>query len=128
MLARSSVTSLKISAAINVLLGAWLVWSPWEFDSYGGAAWNNWIVGAMILAFGAVRFFHPHGSRLLSLLNMDLGVWLILSPWVYGFAHEPSRLANSICVGILVLMFSASGFFDVARPRHGEYDPRWHNR
>jgi len=108
----SSITSVKITAGLNVLLGAWLIWSPWEYGvSFSTGALNSWIVGAMVVIIASIRMSQPERARGLSLLNMMLGIWLIVSPWIFGYAHEMTRLTNSVCVGILAFLFAASGFF-----------------
>jgi hypothetical protein len=111
-----SVTALKLTTSLNILLGAWLFWSPWEFgvDSSPNA-WNSWIVGATIAALAVVRLIHPLGSRYLSLFNLILAVWIIASPWIYSYTSETSRFVNSVCVGMLILILAGFGSFDPDR-------------
>jgi hypothetical protein len=39
-----------------------------------------------------------------SWITMAMGVWLIISPWVIGFADRPVALWNTLILGILVLL------------------------
>jgi hypothetical protein len=90
-----SVTALKLTTSLNILLGAWLFWSPWEFgvDSSPNA-WNSWIVGATIAALAVIRLVHPLGSQ---------------------YTSETSRFVNSVCVGMLILILAGFGSFDPDR-------------
>jgi len=46
-----------------------------------------------------------------SWVNVVLGVWLIIAPWVVGYAFNATALWNSVIMGILVLIasFAAAG-------------------
>lgn len=93
------------SGALNTLLGIWLIISPFvlaAFDHLGPARVNNVVVGAMVAIVGLVgaESFARSG---LSWLNIFLGIWLIISPFVLGFAgHGSSAMWNNIIVGIAV--------------------------
>jgi FtsH-binding integral membrane protein len=39
-----------------------------------------------------------------SWITMVMGVWLIISPWVIGFADRPVALWNTLILGVLVLL------------------------
>ncbi len=39
-------------------------------------------------------------------LNVILGVWLILSPWIFGYVGKSGALWNSVIVGILVAVLA----------------------
>jgi hypothetical protein len=106
------ITALTLTTGLNVLLGVWLFWSPWEFGAASTSnAWNSWIVGSIIATAALIRAIHPHGSRVLSVLNLALAVWIIGSPWIFGYVSQTSRFANSICVGVLVLILAGAGSF-----------------
>ena len=106
------ITALTLTTGLNVLLGVWLFWSPWEFGvASNPTAWNSWIVGAIIATAASIRAIHPKGSRGLSILNLALAAWIIGSPWIYGYVSQTNRFANSICVGVLVLILAGAGSF-----------------
>src|SRR5438128_2099478 len=106
------LAALTLTAGLNVLLGMWLFWSPWEFGAASTPnAWNSWTVGVIIALSALIRVIHPHGSRGLSILNFALAAWIIGSPWIYGYVSQTSRFANSICVGVLVLILAGAGSF-----------------
>lgn len=105
----------KTASGLNFLAGLWLIISPWVFGATmrgTGAAWNSVIVGIIIAVFAAIRFFAPRSAVGLSWINALLGVWMIISPWIYGYAANAAWLWNSIILGIIVVVlgvWSATG-------------------
>lgn len=95
---------------VNLLLGAWVFIMPWSvkhtLPEYGMATamWNFWIVGAIIFfaAMMALRNIEPWEEW----TNLTAGVWLLLSPWVFGYAADKVLVANSLVVGAIVAILS----------------------
>ena len=90
-------------SAINVyplLFGLFLFVSPWLFAYVGAAArFDLWISGAAIAAMSIVALVAFSDWE--EWLNVALGAWLMLSPWVLGFAHTR---AMHVCIGIGALV------------------------
>lgn len=104
----SGMNAAKAASTICFLAGIWLFVSPWVYGvSTSGGAWNCWIVGGLIILFGIIRMARPAFSTALSWCNMILGIWVFFSPWIYGYATtNTGRLVNSLCVGVIVFVFS----------------------
>jgi hypothetical protein len=88
--------------AANLLLGLWLIASPWALG-YAGTqtqAWNAWGVGAVIAvaALAALIAFQPWEEW----VNAALAAWLIVSPFLLGFGTAAYATWNQIGVGVLV--------------------------
>jgi len=101
----------RAASGINVLLGAWLIASPWIYGYTGmpGAFWNSIVVGALIVIFAVGRFSTPMAGA--SWANVLLGLWTIASPWIYGYTGYGSAFWNSIVLGILVAVLAGwSGY------------------
>jgi len=98
----------RFASGINIIAGIWTIISPWVYGFYNGVGnvWNSVIVGIIIAIFAAIRFFGTAGTVWLSWINALLGIWLILSPWIYGFTDNTGRKWNSVIVGIVVLVLS----------------------
>lgn len=97
----------NIPNALSLILGIWLFVSPWIYGAHGNAgAWNSWIAGALIVLLAAVRFGTAPAP--LKFLHTVLGIWIFVSPWVYGYAGNTGRLINSLCVGTFVFYLSIS--------------------
>ncbi|MBW7852279.1 MAG: SPW repeat protein [Rhodospirillales bacterium] len=100
----------------NLALGAWLIISPWllGFAAAFAAAWNAWLVGAAvgILAIWAIVQFATWQEW----VNLVLGLWLIVSPWILGFAAiSPGVYWNFVVVGVLIAGLAA---WNLAAHRH----------
>ncbi|AEV16664.1 MAG: SPW repeat protein [Thermus sp.] len=98
---------------VNLVLGVWLILSPWllGFSGTAAAMWNAVILG---VAVGLMALLHLRGGPMWEeWLNVLLGVWLILSPWLLGFSGLTNATWNAILVGILVGALALS----VARER-----------
>jgi SPW repeat-containing protein len=106
----SEVSAVKTTSTLNLLAGLWLFVSPWVYVVYMAPnAWNNWIVGALIVIFGAIRFSNPMTARGASIVNLILGAWTFASPWIYGYTTYQGRLINSLCVGFIVFVLGVYG-------------------
>jgi hypothetical protein len=101
----------------NLLLAMFLLISPWLFARANGtAAMDLRLSGAAIaiLSLAAMLAFASWEEW----TNLLLGVWLIVSPWVLGFAHTHA-MHISIAVGVVVAFLAAIELFlvhDAARP------------
>lgn len=92
------------ASAINVILGLWLIISPWIFayTLMTGALWNSIIVGVIIVIVALIHFFNRSHLAWPSWINIVLGLWTIISPWVFGYSSVTNAMWNSVIVGVLV--------------------------
>lgn len=105
----SHTGQVKTASGINVILGLWFLISPWVYGytaMHAGSVWNNIIVGIIIAILAAIRFFSPYSATWLSWLNALLGVWVVISPWIYGYSANGGRTWNSVILGIIVIVLS----------------------
>ncbi|TFU14942.1 SPW repeat protein [Thermus tengchongensis] len=92
----------------NLVLGVWLILSPWllGFSGTPAAMWNAVIVGAVV---GLMALMHLRGGPLWEeWVNVILGIWLILSPWILGFSGMGNAMWNALIVGVLVGILALS--------------------
>ncbi len=99
-------TNAKYCDVANLILGAFLFVSPWIFG-FGGttAAINANIAGIVIavLAIAALAAFAVWEEW----LNLIVGLWTLVSPWVLGFHAETKAMTVSAIVGIAVAVLAA---------------------
>lgn len=92
---------------VNVILGAWLITSPWLLAVAAGdgpVAWSSWSVGAGMVMLG---FFAMYKPALWSYaIGIPLGAWLIASPLMLGFAGISFETANAVIIGLLVMGYA----------------------
>src|SRR6185369_3281936 len=102
-------TRLFAGSGINILLGIWLILAPFVlgYASLQVAMWNDIILGALVLAIAMIRTF---GTALgtASWVNVVLGIWLVIAPFVLNYGDNPSPRWNDIILGMLVIIFAWS--------------------
>lgn len=91
-----------IADVINLVLAAWLFLSPWIFGivSEPMASWNAWLSGLVIgaVAIAALAKFAEWEEW----LNLVLGLWVLVSPWVLGFTTLTTARWVHVIVGLIV--------------------------
>lgn len=96
------------------LLGLWMMVSPRVLQFAGmqagiqsHAIWNAWLVGAaIVLVTVGSRFVVEIWSPWQDGINALLGLWLMASPWVLGFAAHVTARTNSVVAGFLVAVLA----------------------
>ena len=83
-------------------LGIWLLLSPWAlfFDQEPRALQTALIVGVLIIVAEVVELSIFRDWE--EWINVVLGGWLAVSPWLLGLASNAARW-NFVIVGVLVL-------------------------
>lgn len=86
----------------NLVLGLWLAISPWALSYMMEAipAWNALVVGMIIAVAAAATLIAFHKWE--EWVNVVLAIWLIVSPFVLGFAAHTTATWTHIIVGVLV--------------------------
>jgi len=109
----------------NFVLAIWLFFSPWilsfgsatpaaapaqgaqAVNAVSNAAWNAWVLGVLVFlvaisAISRMEFWQEW-------INLLLGAWIFIAPWVLGFAR--GTLSAASCdywiVGALIFLISA---------------------
>lgn len=102
-LARDYGAQARMASGLNVVLGIWLIASPWVFD-YGGrpAILSRMFLGTLIAFLAAIRVASLNNSVGLSGINLLLAFWTVVSPWAYQYETMEALLLNDIIVGMLV--------------------------
>src|SRR5712664_1984807 len=98
-------TNARFCDVANLILGAILFFSPWMFGFGAGmASQNAYIAGIVIavLAIAAIAAFAVWEEW----LNLIVGLWALVSPWVLGFQGTTAMTVHVI-VGIAVAVLAA---------------------
>jgi SPW repeat len=91
---------------VNLILGAFLFITPWLFNYAPGAeSWNAWIAGAVIAALSVVAL--SAFAEWEEWLNLVVGLWVIVSPWVLSFSANATAMWTNVIVGIVVAVLAA---------------------
>ena len=98
----------------TLLGGLWLAASRAAIETSAGTAvvWNGIAAGIAIAVVSAIRLANWHVHPRLSLANVALGGWLIMSPPLYGYAlWVGSHLAwNDLLTGIMITACALASF------------------
>ena len=97
-----------------LVLGVWLVVAPFVL-SYGHttATVNEFIVGLLIAGFSFIRLRSPVDSWA-SWAIAGLGLWLVLSPFIFGYA-KVATYWNELLFGIALIVAMISGLGQAIR-------------
>lgn len=87
---------------VNLLLGLWLIVSPWAlaFSNNGAALWNALIVGAIFVVLSLLALSDAQPWEEWS--ELVVALWLLVSPWVLGFSGLSAAMWNAVIVAVLV--------------------------
>jgi hypothetical protein len=97
-------TNAKLCDVANLILGVILFFSPWifKFDA-GRPSENAYIAGIVIavLAIAALSAFAVWEEW----LNLIVGLWTLVSPWVLGFVGK--AMTVTAIIGVIVAILAA---------------------
>jgi len=96
------VNQVRIASGLNFIAGIYLLISGWIGGVNTGNMLNAIIAGIVVAILAATRFSGVTGAWA-SWIDALIGVWLIISPWVYGYAGSGWEW-NSIVVGIIMVV------------------------
>ena len=91
---------------VNLFLGIWAIVTPWLVGNHpaAGVVADYAIAGILIALFAcaAVFAFRPWQEG----INILLGAWLLVSPWVLEFRANASLIWSAVLIGVLVMSCS----------------------
>ena|SRR5258706_4188019 len=106
----------------SLLLGVWLVVSPFVLGFAGAATWVTIVLGLFVILFAVEGFVIP--SYLEEWGELLFGLALLVAPWTVGY-ESISATVSSVASGILVILFAA-GELMTDRDFINWWHDRWH--
>jgi len=88
---------------LSAALGVWLMAAPAVLGVTEAAADSNHLAGALVVTWAVIAFGEV--ARPVRLLNMPIGLWIAISPWVLSGATGASRWID-VFVGLLLVALS----------------------
>ena len=87
---------------VNLILGAWLVVSPWilSFSGSAAATWNAVIVGVIFALLSLLALLESKPWEEWS--ELIVAIWLLVSPWALGFSGLSTATWNAVLVAVVV--------------------------
>jgi hypothetical protein len=101
------MSKLRWQDMVNLVLGVWIAASPWVlgFGDHAMTMWNALVVGGAILVIAAIDLDSPANWE--EWATGALGVWLLLSPWILGYATNRPMMLSALICGALVAALAA---------------------
>lgn len=108
------------------LIGIWLVVSHWALDIAAPegisaalatvALWNAIVSGVVAIALGvaATAAFKAWEEW----ASIALGLWLVVSPWLLGYAAMQTATWNVTISGVLIILSAAWAMYDERQAGH----------
>ena len=87
--------------AVSIGLGAWLMLTPALLGSSASTAHSDHVVGALIITVAAIALADV--GRPVRFVNVLLGVWVVLSPWLLTGATVASAWNDPIVGSLLIV-------------------------
>jgi len=95
----------QVASGLDVLAAIWLFISGFVVRGSYTMAWNNWIF-AVIIGFFALCRFGAYRQSWLSWLNVLLGIWVLISPWVLMRAPTHAMICNNVITGAVIILLA----------------------
>ena len=91
---------------VILLLGLWLLVSPWAFSYPEGSPQmiNAFASGLVIAVLAAFDLYKTYFWAVV--VNLLVGVWVAVSPWVLRMAEQRVVMWNELIVGIAVVVLA----------------------
>jgi hypothetical protein len=99
-------TNAKLCDVANLILGAILFFSPWVFGFDSGRASENAHIAGIVIAILAVAALAAFAIWE-EWLNLVVGLWTLVSPWLLGFEGIASAMRVHVAIGAAVAILAA---------------------
>jgi hypothetical protein len=88
---------------LSTALGVWLMAAPAVLGITGRAADSSHLAGALVVTWVVIAFGEV--ARPVRLLNIPMGAWIAISPWLLSGATDISRWMD-LLIGVLLIALS----------------------
>src|SRR6478672_3237050 len=94
---------IRWQSALNIGLGLWVMISPWGlgFPTAPEATWTTAVLGVAIVVFAGGAAVEPKAWE--EAMIIVLGLAVMVSPWLLGFAPGLSRRTSAEIAGVLMV-------------------------
>lgn len=105
-------TQVKWASGLNIIAGLWVLVSPWVLNyasSRPSLRTDDVVVGIIVAVLAAIRAFGDQRAASLSWINLLLGIWLVISAFMWSSTAAPVPFWNNIIMGVIVFVLGALG-------------------
>jgi hypothetical protein len=97
---------IRVASGLDTLAGIWLFISALIFSYNAALAWDLAIVGIVVAVLAASRAFGNYRPSWPSWVNAVLGVWTIISPWVFVRTASAAMVWDAVITGIAIIVLA----------------------
>jgi len=101
------------------LAGLWEVIAVFilGYTASSAALWNALIVGVALLVLGVWAALSNQATtdKTLDWINVVIGVWLIIAPFILGYSAIVAAMVNDIIVGVVVVVLELVAALTIGR-------------
>lgn len=107
----------------DLMLGMLILLSPWllSFTEAQAPTVNAIVVGGLIIALSVLAIRHLAAWE--EWVQIALGVWLILSPWLLDYSAANGARSSHVAFGLLITLLAASELWEEGQERERERPP-----
>jgi hypothetical protein len=103
LIAALDLNNVPWTLILSAAVGVWLMAAPAVLGVGGAASDSNYLGGALVLTWAVIAFGEI--ARPIRLLNIPMGIWIAISPWVLSGSTATSQW-HDVAVGILLVALS----------------------
>ncbi len=107
------ISPLTVANALRLLIGLAVLDSPFLYAPLGSTpaiVWNNFLVGGSVALLAAMRVVFVREAFIFRIAHFLLGLWLTLSPWIFGYVDAYPAALASIASGIAIAALATWGW------------------
>jgi hypothetical protein len=95
----------RVCDVLNLILGGFLFASPWIFGFASGVQTQNAVISGIVIAVLSIAALAAF-AQWEEWLNLAVGLWVLVSPWILGFANTTAMMV-CVVVGAIVAVIAA---------------------
>lgn len=93
--------TLPVPLLLSTAVGTWLMFSRVTVGNSGSMADSDHLIGALVVTFSIIAFSEV--GRSVRWLNVPLGLWLLVAPWLLDGAGSALAVWNGVLSGLLLV-------------------------
>ena len=103
----SPYDQVKLASGLNIVAAVWLFISAFAVPMNLELAWSNALVAVVIGILAAIRAGGTYDQSWMSWVNVVLGVWVVVSPWMLAVSPAETLVINNVATGVIIAILAA---------------------
>ena len=110
---RDAVIAMRVPSLVVLIFSTWFAATPIAYYGVSDqpSATNCIIIGGLVMACAAIRLVWPLPTMGFAWFNVLMGIWVILSPFILGYAGQTGYTVNTLVCGIMIVGMSLASIY-----------------